>query len=151
MLSCFLDRVRSTRWTPLASTPLPWCCFCHGRSKPFSLVAIFVVCLDTRKNENSLTTPLHTCFAQELAAESRLDASFAYYAVQSLRERLRAIGSDLVVRSGDAAREVTRVVSETGATHVFFHKRFIRRGLLVLPFIYSAGFCIAVKKRVPSC
>lgn len=62
---------------------------------------------------------------QELAAESRLDAAFAFHAVQDLRKTLRGIGSDLVVRSGDAAEEVGRLVKQGGASHVFFHSRFV--------------------------
>ncbi|CAM9970012.1 unnamed protein product, partial [Ectocarpus fasciculatus] len=58
---------------------------------------------------------------QELAAESRLDAAFAFHAVQDLRKTLRGIGSDLVVRSGDAAEEVGSLVKQAGASHVFFH------------------------------
>lgn len=72
---------------------------------------------------------------QELAADSRLDAAFAFYAVQSLRDSLRALGSDLVVRSGGAAQEVSRVVAETGATHVFYHRRCTTRCALVCVFL----------------
>lgn len=66
---------------------------------------------------------LQLALSQELAADSRLDASFAFHAVQDLRNTLRSIGSDLVVRCGDAAAEVAKVVEEAGASHVFFHAR----------------------------
>ncbi|CAN0259963.1 unnamed protein product, partial [Discosporangium mesarthrocarpum] len=42
----------------------------------------------------------------KLASESTLDTTFLYHAVVSLRENLRRLGSDLVIRSGDAAVEV---------------------------------------------
>ncbi|CAM9863830.1 unnamed protein product [Ectocarpus sp. 6 AP-2014] len=65
--------------------------------------------------------PVYVFDDQELAAESRLDAAFAFHAVQDLRKTLRGIGSDLVVRSGDAAEEVGSLVKQAGASHVFFH------------------------------
>lgn len=65
---------------------------------------------------------------KELAAESRLDAAFTYHAVQDLRKTLRGIGSDLVVRSGDAAEEMTRLVDQAGASHVFYHSRYVQHG-----------------------
>lgn len=65
--------------------------------------------------------PLYVFDDQELAAESRLDAAFAFHAVQDLRNTLRSIGSDLVVRSGSCADEVQKVVAQAGASHVFFH------------------------------
>ncbi|CAM9378091.1 unnamed protein product [Pylaiella littoralis] len=65
--------------------------------------------------------PVYVFDDQELAAESRLDAAFAFHAVQDLRETLRGIGSDLVVRSGDAAEEIARLVDQSRASHVFFH------------------------------
>jgi len=43
--------------------------------------------------------------------------------VQDLRKTLQGIGSDLVVRSGDAAEEITRLVEQAGASHVFYHSR----------------------------
>ena len=61
---------------------------------------------------------------QELAAESLLDAAFTYHAVQELRNTLRSLGSDLVVRSGDVGKEVVRLVEQVGASRVFFHKRY---------------------------
>lgn len=62
-------------------------------------------------------------FRQELQAESRLEAAFTYHAVRDLRKTLRSVGSDLVLRSGDAAEEVKKIVDEAGVTHVFFHSR----------------------------
>lgn len=60
---------------------------------------------------------------QELAAESPLDATFAYHAVHDLRKSLRSLGSDLIVRSGDASKEIARLVEQAGASHLFFHTR----------------------------
>ncbi|CAM9905700.1 unnamed protein product [Ectocarpus sp. 12 AP-2014] len=65
--------------------------------------------------------PVYVFDDQELAAESRLDAAFAFHAVQDLRKTLRGIGSDLVVRSGNAAEEVGSLIKQAGASHVFFH------------------------------
>ncbi|CAM9289477.1 unnamed protein product, partial [Hapterophycus canaliculatus] len=65
--------------------------------------------------------PAYVFDDQELAAESRLDAAFAYHAVQDLRKSLRGIGSDLVVRSGDVAEEIGKLAEQAGASHVFFH------------------------------
>lgn len=66
----------------------------------------------------------HSLFnVQELAAESRLDAAFTFHAVEELRKALRAVGSDLVVRFGDAAKEVAQVVEQAGASHLFYHAR----------------------------
>ncbi|CAM9726855.1 unnamed protein product [Scytosiphon promiscuus] len=65
--------------------------------------------------------PVYVFDDQELAADSRLDAAFAYHAVQDLRKSLRGIGSDLVVRSGDAAEEIGKLAEKAGASHVFFH------------------------------
>lgn len=61
--------------------------------------------------------------SQELAAESPLDAKFAFYAVKELREALRRVGSDLVVRCGDAGVEVPRLARASGASYVFHHSR----------------------------
>lgn len=61
--------------------------------------------------------------SQELGDENFLGAKFTYYAVRELRQALRTVGTDLVVRWGDAAVEVPRVVRETGASHVFYHRR----------------------------
>ena len=77
---------------------------------PYFLTSIAAACSSLRR-------------VQELAAESRLDAAFAFHAVQDLRKTLRSIGSDLVVRSGSCAEEVKNVVAQAGASHVFFHDR----------------------------
>ena len=52
-----------------------------------------------------------------------MDAAFAFHAVQDLRKTLRTIGSDLVVRSGCCAEEVKKIVTQAGASRVFFHDR----------------------------
>eukprot|EP00752_Nemacystus_decipiens_P012696 g11248.t1 len=65
--------------------------------------------------------PVYVFDDQELAAESRLDAAFTFHAVQDLRKTLRGIGSDLVVKSGDAADEILRLVDQARASHVFYH------------------------------
>lgn len=100
---------------------------------------ILDIYLPERTCTNSCDAHIPGQRAQTLAEESLLGAKFAFHAVQELRETLKSMGSDLVVRFGDAAVEVPGVAREAGASHVFYHSRqgddILRRGAIA---VYSA-------------
>lgn len=47
-----------------------------------------------------------------------------HHALESLRERLRGLGSELILRRGDSLEELREIIQETGATQVFWNRRY---------------------------
>lgn len=51
-----------------------------------------------------------------------------HHALQALAENLRSRGLSLILRRGGAAEELPRIVAETGATAVYWNRRYDARG-----------------------
>ena len=62
--------------------------------------------------------PLVACFVLDAAAHGSASRWWLHHSLAALGEELRALGVELVLRSGDSAQELLRLVNETGASAV---------------------------------